>query len=129
MLIEVWERLRGYDKWPQAVATIESSKLEEVEEYQRRGPSRYRWQGDEELVWLDQSGTTRRESIAVGEDSPIFRLYEGKPVTVRYSPSIPAEFHVREHLRYQVNRASKAIAFILAGALLIFVLAIVFLHD
>jgi hypothetical protein len=132
MLIEIWERLRGYDKWPIAEATIESSKLDEVaQEYSRvtGNPLSTRWQGDEELVWRDQSGTTRRESIAVGENSPLFQLYEGKPLTVRYNPSVPPEFYVREQLQFQVNRTSKVITCVVAGVSLIVALAVIFLHD
>jgi len=31
MLIEIWEHLRGYDKWIQTEATIQSSDLAEVD--------------------------------------------------------------------------------------------------
>jgi hypothetical protein len=31
MLIELWEHLRGYDKWIQTEATIQSTDLAEVE--------------------------------------------------------------------------------------------------
>jgi hypothetical protein len=37
MLIEIWERLRGYDKWVQTEAKIESSNLEEVKTYDING--------------------------------------------------------------------------------------------
>lgn len=35
MLIELWERLRGYDKWNEAQAKIESSTEKKTDEYCR----------------------------------------------------------------------------------------------
>jgi hypothetical protein len=41
MLIEIWERLRGYDKWIETEAKIESSKVEEEIIRNSHGAVRY----------------------------------------------------------------------------------------
>jgi hypothetical protein len=109
MLIEIWERLRGYDKWIQVEAAIKLSEMEEVV----RGHSRYgdepiySWQEYQELLWKDPSGKKWKKSVTVGENSPIFKLFDGKSVTIRYNPSSPDEFYVREELRRKVNLIAK----------------------
>ncbi|MGA9071363.1 MAG: DUF3592 domain-containing protein [Terracidiphilus sp.] len=111
MLIEIWERLRGYDKWIQNEATIKSSETEEAV----IGHSRYEdepiyaWQENQELQWKDLSGAERSQSITVGENSPIFKLYEGKSVTIRYNPDSPGNFYVRDELRRKVNFTAKIV--------------------
>jgi len=114
MLIEIWERLRGYDKWIETAATIKSSKLEEVVVSARKdGTPIYGWQGDEEIVWTDRDGDKQCEQLEVMEDSPVFQLYDGNPVVIRYNPANPSHFYVREQLRYEVRRSSKVILVVL----------------
>ena len=74
MLIELWEKLRGYDKWAETTATIKSSQVEQqIVGHDRNGRSFYEWRGDEELTWKDRSGIEQREPLSVSEDSPIFQ--------------------------------------------------------
>ena len=82
MLIEIWERLRGYDKWIQTEATIKSSDLEEVEV--GGANSRYyidqpidEWGSFCEIVWTDASGKLHTAEYEVSENSPLFQLYDG----------------------------------------------------
>ncbi|HEY1253350.1 MAG TPA: DUF3592 domain-containing protein [Terracidiphilus sp.] len=96
MLIEIWERLRGYDKWVQTEATIKSSESEEVVIGHSRSDDEpfYEWQEYQELQWKVLSGTEWTKSITVGENSPIFKLYDGKTVTIHYNPDSPGNFYV-----------------------------------
>jgi hypothetical protein len=117
MLIEIWERLRGYDKWIQAQAILKVSEVEEVVVGHTRPEDLpiYEWRGNEEIFWTDQAGVAQCEPLAVSENSPIFKMYDGNPIIIRYNPASPSEFYVREQLRYQVNlRARFALAVLLA---------------
>jgi hypothetical protein len=110
MLIDIWEKLRGYDKWVDAKAAIKSSQLnEEVVGHDRAGRNFYGWFGDEWLTWKDASGVEQSEPITVSEDSPVFQCIEGNALEIRYNPADPSEFYIREQLQYQLNRAVKII--------------------
>ena len=101
MLIEIWERLRGYNKWIQTEATIKSSKLADVE----IGKIRYsRWSEDESVdewqsncavAWRDRAGVSHEAEFTVAEDSPLFQLYDGQTVIIRYNPANPDQFYLR----------------------------------
>jgi hypothetical protein len=113
MLIEFWEKFRGYNKWVDATATIKSSKLnEQVVGHDRAGRAFYGWFGDEWLTWKDSSGVEQSEPMTVSEDSPVFQCIEGNTIVVRYNPADPSEFYIREQLKYQLNRAVKIILWI-----------------
>jgi hypothetical protein len=85
--------------------------------------------GDEELVWTDSSGTQQREPIQVSEDSPVFQLYEGKSVRIRYKPEHPSEFYVREELAYRIKRIKHLSIGIVAIAGLVGAGALYFFRD
>jgi hypothetical protein len=125
MLIEIWERLRGYDKWVQTEATIKSSHLDEViVAATRSGEPIYGWQGNEEISWVDKDGVQQCEPLAVSENSPVFKMYDGNPVVIRYNPASPYNFYVREQLRYQVNLGAKILlaSLVAAGVILAMIL-------
>jgi hypothetical protein len=116
MLIDLWEKFRGYDKWVDATATIKSSKLsEQVVGHDRGGRAFYGWFGDEWLTWKDSSGAEQSEPMTVSEDSPVFQCIEGDVIVIRYNPADPSEFYVREQLKYQLNRAVKIILWMIAA--------------
>jgi len=101
MLIEIWERLRGYDKWIQTEATIKSSNLAEVE-IGRILNGRWfnsdpvdEWKSSCMLTWVDNSGNPHENEFEVAEDSPLFQLYDGQTVTIRYNPTNPDQFYLR----------------------------------
>ncbi len=100
MLIALWERLRGYDKWPQAEATIKSSNLSEEkigEVYNRYAENDpiYEWESTNTLAWTDAAGLQHTVHYTVNEDSPLFQLYDGQTVTIRYNPANPEQFYLR----------------------------------
>ncbi|MGA2834795.1 MAG: hypothetical protein ABSE55_17165 [Terracidiphilus sp.] len=131
MLIEIWERLRGYDKWIQTEATVKSSEVEEIiEGFDTRAEALIStWHGYEELVWKDRFGTEWKKEVDARENSPLFRLYDGKSTIVCYNPASPEEFYVREQLQYKINLVSKIVAGVLTAAFVIVLLGLVLFHD
>jgi hypothetical protein len=97
MLIEIWERLRGYDKWIQTEARVESSKVE------KRKDSYGGWVATNVISWKDQSGETQTSGFSVPGDSPLYQLIGGETVTIRYDPAKPNEHYFRELLRSKVR--------------------------
>jgi hypothetical protein len=106
MLIELWERLRGYDKWVQTEAKIESSELEEKEV----ASSRDRYGNDHTdfesastcwICWTDTEGKEHRSFYEVWEDSPLYQLYDGQSITIRYNPANAEQFYIRGVLQSQ----------------------------
>jgi hypothetical protein len=127
MSIKLWERLRGYDRWIQTEATVESSNVEEIiDGFDPRSETTTSTRhGYEELVWNDGSGIVWKREVDVGEDSPLFQLYDGKSVTIRLNPTSPGECYVRELLRDHVNLVAKIAFWGVAGIALIFALSAV----
>jgi hypothetical protein len=123
MLIEIWEHLRGYDKWIQTEATIKSSQVEKVVRRKRKGQLIYGWNGMKEITWVDQAGARRTEMFEVRDNPLVFEKFEHKSVIVRYNPAAPSDFFVRELLRYQVNLAAKIALGALAAIAAIAILA------
>jgi uncharacterized protein DUF3592 len=127
MLIEIWERLRGYDKWIQVDARVESSNLQETKNYDRSGNQiESSWESDDEIVWTDNMGQEQRADFNVPDDSPIYQLVGGETVTIRYNPAKPEEFYYRELLRTRVHTAFKLT--LICGCLIGFFLLIFILR-
>jgi hypothetical protein len=102
MLIELWERLRGYDKWVETEATILSSELLDRLRDRNRPDiwdvwllSFYRWQSKCNIRWTDVSGAPHAGTYAVVENSSLFQKYEGQRISIRYNPFSPDEFYSR----------------------------------
>jgi hypothetical protein len=125
MLIEIWERLRGYDKWTETEAKIKSSKTEIVVRRKRKGRLIYGWDGNKGIAWTDQRGVHRVEHLEVNDGPLVFKRYDGEPVVIRYNPASPSEFYVREQLRYQVILEAKIALAILVALGVIVILVIV----
>lgn len=64
MLIELWERLRGYDKWVQVEARIESTRVWKQET--RYGTVDY---SDDVMLWTDPTGMNHRAPFTTQEGS------------------------------------------------------------
>jgi hypothetical protein len=117
MLIEIWERLRGYDKWVEADATIESS---DPTIYQSRGHDYSH--SDDVIVWTDTAGDKHRAPFTVQVDSPLFQLVQDSKISIRYNPVDPEEFYFRELLQTRVRRvvSTTAVAALTIAALAFF---------
>jgi hypothetical protein len=88
MLIEIWERLRGYDKWIETEATILSSDL--VNQMSKNV-----------IGWTDMSGRSHTARYSVHSGSRLYQLYDGQTVTIRYNRANPGEYYFRELFRYR----------------------------
>jgi hypothetical protein len=98
MLIEMWERLRGYDKWIEAEAEIESSQVSTY--YDRQGEHE---QSSDILKWTDIQGETHRCDFTVPEDSSLYQNVAGQTITIRYSPADPERYYLRELLQTRMR--------------------------
>jgi hypothetical protein len=84
MFIELWERTRAYDKWPQVKATIQASTLSEIEIGQARENSFSTREPITEsqsncvLTWTDGNGNAHSAEYEVAEDSPPTSFMTGK---------------------------------------------------
>ena len=123
MLIEIWERLRGYDKWIETEATIPSADVEKTAHMDRRGNVSYTYGSGDEISWMDESGQKHSAEFKVSDDSPLYQLVGGEKVLIRYNPSNPDEYHYPELLRARFVAASRkslgVLAFLFVLGLLI----------
>jgi hypothetical protein len=116
MLIELWERLRGYDKWIEAEATVESS-----EPMNQQLHGRDLSYSDDVIVWADSTGEKHRAPFRVQADSPLFQLVQGSTISIRYNPADPEEYYFRDLLQTRVRRVlSTVVVVALMIAALIF---------
>jgi hypothetical protein len=104
MLIELWERLRGYDKWVQTEAKIESSDIERKAHYGRDGSVNYSWASGDTITWTDTRGEHQTADFKVDDESPLYQLVSGEKVKIRYNPAIPNHFYYRDLLQSKVRR-------------------------
>jgi hypothetical protein len=108
MLIELWERLRGYDKWVQTEAKVESSDLEKTPVVDRYGKVvSYSYSSGDTLTWTDAAGEKQYADFTVPDDSPLYQLIGGETLTIRYDPAQPDRFYLRELLRTRIHTAVK----------------------
>src|ERR1035438_8078981 len=108
MLIEIWERLCGYDKWIPTEAIILSSKMVGL----RGGWFRkvkttsvgaiQEWRATSDICWIDKSGRSHKASYTVSERSSLFHLYEGQTVSIRYNSANTDEYYIRELFRHKM---------------------------
>ena len=118
MLIEIWEKLRGYDKWAEAEATVALSK---VKTYSHRGGGKY-FTSRDVLKFTDGYGKAQRISFTVPDDSPLFQIVSGSKVKILYNPSKPDQYYLRELLQTRVRKVVRAIyvVILMIGAILFF---------
>jgi hypothetical protein len=119
MLIELWERLRGYDKWVQTEAKIESSDVEKTPVTDRYGRVvDYAYNAGDVITWVDNRGENQYATFDVAEGSKLYQLVDGDSVTIRYDPAQPDRFYYRDLLRYRVKVTVRATVILLAVAAL-----------
>ena len=106
MLIEFWESLCGYDKWTPTEATVESSNYSDrvvtygyntqsVDGLTRPETTTVN-QSTSVITWTDESGKLYRSQYTVTKPSPLFEMYGGEKVPIRYNPANPSDFYLRE---------------------------------
>ena len=113
MLIEIWERLRGYDQWVPAAAKVRSSRVQKTAHSDRSGNVTYTWASKDELIWADDKGQQHTAQFTVPDDSPLYQYVGGETVSIRYDPSDPDRFYFRDLLRTRVHTALKVTGYAL----------------
>jgi hypothetical protein len=103
MLIEIWERLRGYDKWVETTATVESSKEQKIVIQGRYGPIES-FAADDIIVWTDSRGERQYADFTADENSKLFQLIDNQTVSIRFNPSSPDQFYYRDLLKDKVRK-------------------------
>lgn len=127
----IWLRLRGYDKWIQTEAKILSSELTEPDAGLERNEKRsnlgspLQWHSTCTIGWTDTSGISHTGSYTISELSPLFQLYDGQTVPIRYNPASPEEFYLRELSIYKATSIIRVMLLIAFFALCLFM----FVHD
>jgi uncharacterized protein DUF3592 len=127
MFLELWERLRGYDKWVETQATIERSDVTATPYSGRSGRViGYNYDAGDVITWQVPNGERQYASFDVKEGNPLFQLLSGESVTIRYDPAHPDRFYYRDLLRSRVNSAGKSvlIVLVLAGLIAVFISAL-----
>jgi hypothetical protein len=104
MLIEWWEKIRGYDKWVQTTAKLDSADLERTTHSDRSGHVSYTYASDDRLTWADCQGEQHTADFRVDDESSLYQLVGGEPVTIHYNPAQPEQFYFRELLRSRTRR-------------------------
>lgn len=110
MLIELWERLRGYDKWVETEARIVS-----YETLRRRLPAPQpkpisgRVSGDL-ITWKDGHGARHYGTFINLDTSPLYQLLEGEKTRIRYNPANPDRYYHRQYFLHWVALIEKGIA-------------------
>ncbi|MGB8099546.1 MAG: DUF3592 domain-containing protein [Terracidiphilus sp.] len=122
MILELYERLRGYDKWVETQAKVESSDVDKSPVTNRFGQVvSYRYSAGDILTWVDSHGENQYANFDVGENSPLYQLLGGESVTIRYDPASPDRFYYRDLLKTRVNsvlRTTLAVLIVLACVIL-----------
>jgi hypothetical protein len=121
-MIDFWERFRGYSKWTQTVATVQSSTLDSVSfgsasEMKAGKGQPLVWQSECKIVWEDLQGNQYTATFEAFEESPLYQLCDGDTVNIRFNPRRPTEFYLRglfqSDLTYTWKMAIYIIGFIL----------------
>jgi Protein of unknown function (DUF3592) len=106
MLIEMWERLRGYNKWVETQATVKSSIEQKTEQYYR-GEKFDVFTSDDQIVWTDTNGEQQTGEFTAGEDSELFQLLGDEKITIRYNPAHPSQFYLPKMLESKIRQVGK----------------------
>lgn len=121
MLIELWERLRGYDKWVQTTAKVESSIVEKTLLGNRSGPSSYSYRSRVVLRWKDKNHENEVAIFRVPDDSPLYMLVGGEAIPIRYNPAQPDQFYLRELLQARIRKVATRIGVALVIVGIVFI--------
>jgi len=115
VLIEFWERLRGYHKWTPTKATVQSSTLSGVE----LAKQSVAWQSVCKIVWQDEDRVPHRAEFEVFEDSPLYQLIDGDTVDIRFNPTKPEQFYLPGLIQSRLAKAWKLTIFAVLFALVL----------
>jgi len=115
MLVEIWERLRGYDKWIPAEARI--APVTEVRKIlgprARSMPASAR--RADLLLWKDREGKSHSAGFAAHKSSPLYQLIGGDTVSICYNPADPDRYYCRALSLSWAGVLTKAVLAIIGG--------------
>ncbi len=120
MLIELWERLRGYDRWTETTARFERADVQKKVFTDSVGNRREVYSSSDTIAWTDQLGNIHRKSFKVSDNSSLYLMVDGEEVSVRYNPARPSRIYYRSLLMAQVRSVVTLILVILILAALFF---------
>jgi hypothetical protein len=115
MLIELWERLRGYDKWIETEARIDSAdaiKKALGKRYRNLGSGRF---SADLLVWKDQYARAHYGAFVNHDTSPLYQMLEGETLIIRYDPARPGRYYCRALWLSWTAFIAKAVLAVAAG--------------
>jgi hypothetical protein len=127
MLIELWERYRGYNHWVPTEATIESSQMED-HEYTYRGQTSHVYESGDTLVWIDRQGNRRTGDCEVPDDSSLYQFVGGEKVAIRYNPENPDEYYFPDLLKARLRSNFVGVVTVILFLALVMAPILVFFH-
>lgn len=95
MIALIYEKLRGIDRWPEVMATVLSAPISTRSSKGKLSG----WSSDTKLRWLDFHGNLQTAHIKVSDNSPLFQLYKGSTVKIRYNPARLSSFYLRQRVQ------------------------------
>lgn len=127
MLVELWERLRGYDRWPEVEAGVVSSQLMELSAPSTQGKSvPLGWNSACGIEWTDHSGGQHPAAFQADEESPLYQLQMDDTLTIRFNPRRADQYYVRGLMRSDLLSARKRV---LWTVMLVLTLIGIFMPD
>jgi hypothetical protein len=131
MLIELWERLRGYDKWIETEAEVKSAELSKItfpgsKDPRKKQENAIAWNSECRFVWQDPTSEQHAGSFVADEESSLYQLSEGEKFSIRINPRNPEDFYIRGLLESDVMSAWKAV---LGFTLMFLILTLFFLPE
>src|SRR5580692_5856542 len=110
MLIELFARLRGYDKWTPAVATVQSTTLSRVGDVgndKSKPALALGWESACKIKWQDRNQIEHTAVFQAFEESPLYQLCEGDTVNIRFNPAKPSEYYLPGLIQSGLTRTWK----------------------
>jgi hypothetical protein len=104
MLMEIWERLRGYASWTRTQAQIEFLKEEHLYHDEGGKELHYSHLAGNRLVWTDSNGIRHHTILEPYGDPAKCPFTDGETVDLRYNPADPEQFYSRKLSEMKVRR-------------------------
>lgn len=106
MWVDLWEKLRGYNRWTETEALVQApAAVGDSRDLSEDEPG---WNG-ELLVWIDQHGKRRSAAFIVPDDCTLYQKVAGDTLTIRYNPHNPDRFYLRQLYQVRVRTTLKRV--------------------
>jgi hypothetical protein len=110
MLIEIWERLRGYNKWAEAEATIVSYETVRRRLGAKAAKSISGRFSTDLLSWKDAEGQRHYGAFVNQDTSSLYQMLDGEQFQILYNPANPDRYYHRGYFLHLFGIFAKAIA-------------------